>query len=63
MKEQLNAIYEKAIESIKNAEQMKDIDELKVKILGKKANLQEYLKEWENLLRKKDLLSESLQTK
>ena len=39
MKEQLNAIYEKAIESIKNAEQMKDIDELKVKILGKKGEL------------------------
>ena len=29
MKEQLNAIYEKAVDSIKNAEQMKDIDELK----------------------------------
>lgn len=42
MKEQLNAIYEKAVDSIKNAEQMKDIDELKVKILGKRASLQEY---------------------
>ena len=44
MKEQLNAIYEKAIESIKNAEQMKDIDELKVKILGKKGELTGILK-------------------
>ena len=44
MKEQLNAIYEKAVESIKNAEQMKDIDELKVKILGKKGELTGILK-------------------
>ncbi len=39
MKEQLNAIYEKAVESIKNAEQLKDIDEIKVKVLGKKGEL------------------------
>lgn len=44
MKEQLNAIYEKAVDSIKNAEQMKDIDELKVKILGKKGELTGILK-------------------
>lgn len=54
MKEQLNAIYEKAVESIKNAEQLKDIDDIKVKILGKKASLREYLREWANFLPKKD---------
>ena len=62
MKEQLNAIYEKAVESIKNAEQLKDIDEIKVMVLGKKANLQEYLREWENSHPKKDLLSVKWQT-
>ena len=44
MKEQLNAIYEKAVESIKNAEQLKDIDEIKVKVLGKKGELTGILK-------------------
>ena len=44
MKEQLNAIYEKAVESIKNAEQLKDIDDIKVKILGKKGELTGILK-------------------
>ncbi|MEA4972197.1 MAG: phenylalanine--tRNA ligase subunit alpha [Candidatus Metalachnospira sp.] len=39
MKEQLNEIYEKAMECIKNAEQCKDIDELKIKCLGKKSEL------------------------
>jgi len=44
MKEQLNAIYEKAIECIKDAEQIKDIDDLKVKFLGKKGELTGILK-------------------
>ena len=44
MKEQLNAIREKAMENIKNAEQIKDVDELKVKFLGKKGELTAILK-------------------
>lgn len=44
MKEQLNAIYERAIECIKDAEQIKDIDELKIKFLGKKGELTAILK-------------------
>ena len=44
MKEQLNAIREKAMENIKNAEQIKDFDELKVKFFGKKGELTAILK-------------------
>lgn len=44
MKEQLNAIYERAIGCIKDAEQIKDIDELKIKFLGKKGELTAILK-------------------
>ncbi len=44
MKEQLNEIYERAVKSIEEARQIKDVDELKVKILGKKGELTGILK-------------------
>ncbi len=44
MKEQLKAIRDNAFESLKNAKQIKDIDELKVKYLGKKGELTAILK-------------------
>jgi len=44
MKEQLNEIYEKAMECINNADQCKDIDDLKVRFLGKKGELTGILK-------------------
>ena len=44
MRQQLNAIYEEAIESLKNSKSIKEIDELKVKFLGKKGALTGILK-------------------
>lgn len=44
MKEQLKAIRDNAFECLNNAQQIKDIDELKVKFLGKKGELTAILK-------------------
>lgn len=44
MKEQLKAIHEKAIEALKSAGQIKDLEEMKVKFLGKKGELTAILK-------------------
>ena len=45
MKEKLKAIQEKAMAAFQEAREMKDIDDLKVKYLGKKGELTAILKE------------------
>ena len=45
MKEKLKAIQEKAMAAFQEAKEMKDIDDLKVKYLGKKGELTAILKE------------------
>ena len=45
MKEQLKQIHDKAIAAFLEAKEMKDIEELRVKILGKKGELTAVLKE------------------
>lgn len=42
MKEQLNNIQQKALDEIKKAVDMKTVDDLKVKLLGKKGSLPPY---------------------
>lgn len=49
MKEKLEQIRLSAIEALKSADKSKDIDELKVKFLGKKGDLTAILKEMKNL--------------
>ena len=50
MKEKLKAIQEKAMAAFQEAKEMKDIDDLKVKYLGKKGELTAILKEMAALL-------------
>ena len=45
MKEKLEQIRLNAVEALKNARQAKDIDDLKVRFLGKKGELTAILKE------------------
>lgn len=49
MKEKLEQIRLNAVEALKNAKQAKDIDDLKVRFLGKKGELTAILKEMKNL--------------
>ena len=55
MKEKLKAIQEKAMAAFQEAKEMKDIDDLKVKYLGKKGELTAILKEMGKLSAAQDL--------
>ena len=55
MKEQLQAIREEALKAVKDSADMKEIDALRVKFLGKKGELTAILKQMGGLSAEEDL--------
>ena len=62
MKEQLQNIKEQALKTIGDCVDVKQLDELRVKYLGKKGELTAILRAWVSCPLRKDLLWVSLQT-
>ena len=56
MKATLQKIKEEAIKDIKNAKSTSELDDVRVKYLGKKGVLQQYLEAWESYQARRDLL-------
>ena len=57
MKDKLKQIQQKALSAFQDAREIKDVDDLKVKFLGKKGELTAILKEMGKLPQRKDLSS------
>ena len=57
MKDKLKQIQQKALSAFQDAREIKDVDDLKVKFLGKKGELTAILKEWASFPQRKDLSS------